>query len=172
MIEYTIHREVQKKFVACVKDEFISMFRALVSDEGTTAASLHRDTLKTHHTSLAELKSHRACLCCLMRSPEKVLGCGHALCDVCIQTFGIPSISEKYTFSMQSCPLCGIADNDAVFTFIPPSAGIRVLSLDGGGVRGVVELAILKEIHQKFAHLHLDLPDYFDYVCGTSAGKS
>lgn len=171
MIEYSIFPEVRGKFTNRVKSEFESMFHKLMFGEGTMAASLHWKTLKALQPALNELKSHRSCLCCLMRTPEKVLGCKHALCDVCIQTFGTPSISEKSTFILQSCPFCGAIDEDAVFNFIPPTAGIRILSLDGGGVRGIVGLTILKELHAEFSHLLLPLSHYFDYICGTSAGK-
>lgn len=147
------------------------MFRGLL-EKDVAAASLHLDTLKLLQTSLVQLKSHKSCLCCLMRTPEKVLSCKHALCDVCIQTFGRSSMSEKYTFAVQVCPLCGVPDEDAVFTFIPPTAGIRILTLDGGGVRGVVELAIIKQIHAGFSRLRIPLPEFFDYICGTSAGTS
>ncbi|KAL1629898.1 hypothetical protein SLS56_005168 [Neofusicoccum ribis] len=87
-------------------------------------------------------------------------------------TFGTPSRSEKYTFSLESCLLCGESDSSALFSFVPPTAGIRILSLDGGGIRGVIELAILRKVHNEFSSLRLPFADYFDYVCGTSAGRS
>lgn len=171
MIEYIIHQDVRKKFVAAVRSDFIAMFRTLVSGEGSTAARLHVDRLRTL-PSLCELKSHRACFCCLMRMPERVLTCGHTFCDTCVQTFGTPSRSEKYTFMLDSCLLCGESDSSALFSFVPPTAGIRILSLDGGGIRGVIKLAILKKIHSEFLRFRLPFANYFDYVCGTSAGRS
>lgn len=123
------------------------------------------------HSSLGKLKSHKTCLCCAIRMPEKVLSCGHAYCDICIQIFGTPSMTEKNTFSLHSCVLCGGNDAAATFSFIPPTAGIRILTLDGGGVRGIVELVFLEHLESKLSSLKAPLQSYFDFICGTSAGK-
>jgi uncharacterized protein len=42
-----------------------------------------------------------------------------------------------------------------------------MLALDGGGIRGVLTLSILKSIEQQ---LGMKLCDYFDYIAGTSTG--
>ena len=58
---------------------------------------------------------------------------------------------------------------------------LRILSLDGGGVRGISTLYILKDLMRQIARQHapnnLSLPDitplpceYFDLICGTSTG--
>jgi patatin-like phospholipase/acyl hydrolase len=58
---------------------------------------------------------------------------------------------------------------------------LRILSLDGGGVRGISTLYILKELMRQIARDHdvenpqsptvSPLPcDYFDLICGTSTG--
>ena len=60
-------------------------------------------------------------------------------------------------------------------------APARILSLDGGGVRGISSLYILKELMAKIARDHRadnpGAPDlsprpcqYFDLICGTSTG--
>jgi len=51
----------------------------------------------------------------------------------------------------------------------------RILSLDGGGVRGISALFILKEIMRQIARGRnqeaTPLPcEYFDLICGTSTG--
>ena len=67
-----------------------------------------------------------------------------------------------FGFSMSECPL-------------------RILSLDGGGVRGISSLYILKELMRQIAREHAaenpERPeisprpcDYFDLICGTSTG--
>ncbi|KAF9940701.1 hypothetical protein BGZ67_007042 [Mortierella alpina] len=59
-------------------------------------------------------------------------------------------------------------------TFVHPN-GVRLLSLDGGGVRGIASLIILNEI-MKRVQKKMNLPkmpppaDYFDLTAGTSAG--
>jgi len=58
---------------------------------------------------------------------------------------------------------------------------LRILSLDGGGVRGISTLYILKELMRQIAREHAannpGAPDisprpceYFDLICGTSTG--
>lgn len=58
---------------------------------------------------------------------------------------------------------------------------LRILSLDGGGVRGISSLYILKElmrqIAREFAASNPGVPeisprpcDFFDMICGTSTG--
>lgn len=50
---------------------------------------------------------------------------------------------------------------------------IRILSLDGGGIRGIITCVILKFIEeqlQKLDHPEAKLGDYFDLVAGSSTG--
>src|SRR5271169_3938867 len=58
---------------------------------------------------------------------------------------------------------------------------VRILSLDGGGVRGISSLYILKELMAQVARQyrveHPQIPrvsprpcEYFDLICGTSTG--
>jgi patatin-like phospholipase/acyl hydrolase len=58
---------------------------------------------------------------------------------------------------------------------------LRILSLDGGGVRGLSALYILKDVMRQLARQHAaenpEAPelsprpcDYFDLICGTSTG--
>lgn len=50
---------------------------------------------------------------------------------------------------------------------------IRILSLDGGGIRGIITCVILKYIEeqiQKIDHPDAKLGDYFDLVAGSSTG--
>ena len=53
----------------------------------------------------------------------------------------------------------------------PPTAGIRVMSIDGGGVRGIVPLEFL-DLLQRSLGPECPLQDFFDLAFGTSAGKS
>lgn len=49
----------------------------------------------------------------------------------------------------------------------PPSPGIRVLSIDGGGTRGLVSLEILRQIESATKkRIH----ELFDLICGVSSG--
>lgn len=52
----------------------------------------------------------------------------------------------------------------------PPTASVRVLSLDGGGSRGRVPLVFLKEIQDAIG-LPYPVQQNFDVVFGTSSGE-
>ncbi len=52
----------------------------------------------------------------------------------------------------------------------PRCAGVRILTLDGGGIRGIIELALLEKLHSRIG-LDVPLQDFFDLVMGTSTGK-
>jgi uncharacterized protein len=57
----------------------------------------------------------------------------------------------------------------------PNESQKKLLTIDGGGVRGIMSLAVLSDIERclrvKTANPDLVLSDYFDYVGGTSAGS-
>lgn len=70
---------------------------------------------------------------------------------------------------MSACILCGVK-GEVIFRFVPPTAGARVLSLDGGGVRGVIPLIFLSHLQSLLSQLECPIQEFFDFVCGTSAG--
>ncbi len=49
-------------------------------------------------------------------------------------------------------------------------AGVRVLALDGGGIRGIVELVLLRSIDDAVG-LEIPVRDMVDLIVGTSTGK-
>ncbi|CAM9907852.1 unnamed protein product, partial [Sphacelaria rigidula] len=49
----------------------------------------------------------------------------------------------------------------------PGQKGLRILSLDGGGTRGVMSIALLQEA---LKGLDKDVHEVFDVICGTSTG--
>lgn len=73
---------------------------------------------------------------------------------------------SKYTSSFQSIAL-SLANMEL-------NRPLRLLSLDGGGIRGISELVILEEImHRVSQELNVPTPlpaDYFDMIGGTSTG--
>ena len=47
------------------------------------------------------------------------------------------------------------------------------MSIDGGGVKGIVSLLLLNELQNHLNDLHgsdTHISEYFDVICGTSAG--
>jgi patatin-like phospholipase/acyl hydrolase len=59
---------------------------------------------------------------------------------------------------------------DVIVKVHPPTAGVGVLLIDGGGARGVVPPAILQIIQDKIG-LPIPVQNFFKVAFGTSAGK-
>jgi hypothetical protein len=160
---------IQDKFMSAVLGEVRTSFLTFTSSRALVK-EMHRKNLATHHPHLADIKSHRACFCCFLRMPEKVLSCGHAMCNPCIKIFGRRSKTSRNSYQLEHCILCGVDQQDSIFHFVPPTAGIRVLSVDGGGVRGIGPLMFLQHLDSRLSSLCCSFRDHFDLVCGTSAG--
>ncbi|OQV08405.1 hypothetical protein CLAIMM_12685 [Cladophialophora immunda] len=108
------------------------------------------------------------CLGCLSHAPEFVLKCDHVLCRNCVRDFG--SVQKDRHVSLRSCPLgheFEKGEEQRLPELSPPFSGMSVLVLDGGGVRGIVECAILEAIEEL-----IGVPAFyfFDLVVGTSTG--
>jgi hypothetical protein len=119
-----------------------------------------------------DVQSNKTCLGCLQAVPDHMLECGHSFCDRCIQEFGKPSEWYEYGWVVSSCLLCQSSwqDGGLLFRLHPICAGVRALTLDGGGVRGIVEISLLEKLHTA---IDLDFPlrECFDIIVGTSTGK-
>ncbi|KAI1770384.1 hypothetical protein F4818DRAFT_450454 [Hypoxylon cercidicola] len=114
--------------------------------------------------------SHSACFSCLRELPSCVLPCGHILCLSCVQTYG--HATSRTTVEIKRCPLHVrdiLAEPPWVITTKPPCTGVRVLSLDSGGINGIVELEVLRAI-EKILGPKLPIRLFFDLIVGTSAG--
>lgn len=90
-----------------------------------------------------ELKSNKTCFCCLRRKPEQVFTCGHTICDVCVEIFGNDVLEYKYCYIV-ICMLC--QNGNLVAKLKLPTASVRILNIDGGGVRGVIPLEFLSQL--------------------------
>lgn len=167
----------QHAFIASITPLLECQFRILVLDfekNHRTSAQLHRETLANHRQVWRGLRSEITCFSCLARGPEKGLPCGHAVCEICIQVFGHSALMEPHTFVIDRCPLCGTGFSDFKAQIKPPTAGIRVLSIDGGGIRGVVPLSTLHELEKsinQLAGLSYPIQENFDLAYGTSSGR-
>ncbi|CAK1357491.1 hypothetical protein CB0940_07777 [Cercospora beticola] len=117
----------------------------------------------------SSMVSHATCFCCLMDVPEHPLPCGHVLCTACIKAYGKPN---KSMLQVSCCPLHRESTNwakPASIRFKPVGAGVRILSLDGGGIRGIVQLEVLRAIEQALGG-HLPVQVFFDLILGTGTG--
>ncbi|KAL3422514.1 hypothetical protein PVAG01_06670 [Phlyctema vagabunda] len=113
--------------------------------------------------------SHSTCFSCLRELPEHPLPCGHVLCSPCINAYG--QKTSKTDIQLNYCPLhrWDTAYFPWKIRIKPLHAGTRILSLDGGGVRGIVELEVLKAIETALGG-ELPIQAFFDLIVGTSTG--
>ena len=167
--DYSPYISTHEKFLRDTEHALIQLTAKL---QHQSAVSIHRDALLSIRPWIARFQSNFSCFLCLLGAPEKVLDCGHTLCNTCIRIFGVLTPEQPCTYMLTTCPLCSAHHSSRVFSFMPPTAGARVLSMDGGGVRGIIILSILSHLEQDFSYLGRPLRDFFDFVIGTSSGKA
>jgi hypothetical protein len=148
------------------KDYFCKMYTPLQETDST--CKQHQTQVQSAGIDWNNLITTQTCLFCLRRKPEYALPCKHAFCEVCVAMFGVRASDKEYVYTVNSCLLCQKRCHLNVH-LKPPTAGVRLLALDGGGVRGVFTLQALKALD-----VHRDLPypiyDDFDLALGTSSG--
>ncbi|KAF2758985.1 hypothetical protein EJ05DRAFT_499409 [Pseudovirgaria hyperparasitica] len=140
--------------------------------EITLSSRLHLRNVNHFYRHLGGAKyfvSHSACFCCLREMAEHPLPCGHVLCKACIKAYGD---EQQQQVSLAACPL---HNRSMIFSTpwrIPIKAelaGVRILSLDGGGIRGIVELEVLRQIEIALGGC-IPIQEFFDLIVGTSTG--
>ncbi|KAI1760166.1 FabD/lysophospholipase-like protein [Hypoxylon sp. FL1150] len=138
------------------------------------AALIHQERLNELYSNVlgaaTNFVSYSACLCCLRELPECALPCGHVLCLPCIQIYGVRL--SRTTIEISRCPLHVrdlISTPPWVIATKPRYAGSRVLCLDGGGIRGIIQLQVLMEI-EKVLGPELPIQLFFDLIVGTNTG--
>lgn len=132
-------------------------------------ASLHLENLAHFNARLIRVSCDTSCFSCLLRMPEHVLHAGHALCSECVHILGTPVENDPYRRSIVMCPLCQVrlVPGPHTIALQPPTAGHRVLTMDGGGVRGILELELLQLLEET---VQFPIRHGFDMMVGTSTG--
>ncbi|KAI0205198.1 hypothetical protein F4808DRAFT_473273 [Astrocystis sublimbata] len=138
------------------------------------AALLHQERLNELYSnnlgSPSSFVSYSSCLCCLRELPECALPCGHVLCLPCVEIYGYRT--SRTTIEIHRCPLHVrdvIATPPWVIVTKPRYAGVRTLCLDGGGIRGIIQLHVLREI-EKILGSDLPVQLFFDLIVGADFG--
>lgn len=145
----------------------------LLDSDEKIALRLHRQNIYDFYSGIGDpqdMVSHSTCFCCLMEVPEHPLPCGHVLCSACVQAYG--KSTNKCIVEMAYCPLHMDQTRWSSvhqIKFKHKAAGTRVLCLDGGGIRGIVELEVLRAIEQALGG-EIPIQAFFDLIVGTSTG--
>lgn len=131
----------------------------------------HLSSLSSYHNFFKQQQNYqRLCTGCFFAYWDDMLPCQHGFCRDCTHNF---SLQWKHSgcIRMARCPVClDVFTKPFQIRPRPPTAGGRVLSLDGGGIKGIVELEILQQLCDLVGgELSIDM--LFDMVVGTSIGK-
>ncbi|KAJ5771523.1 uncharacterized protein N7511_003574 [Penicillium nucicola] len=143
---------------------FVQCFEQLSPPKAS--ALIRKETLHRIYRQWGGLRSTTTCFVCLCRPPEHMLPCKHTLCDTCVVIFGHPSVLGEYHFEIAQCPICDERSHVTIRQ-LPPTKHPVILSLDGGGVRGLIQLGLLQALEKRIGVSITSLPD----LCmGTSVG--
>ncbi|RYP11186.1 hypothetical protein DL764_000211 [Monosporascus ibericus] len=111
------------------------------------------------------------CFACLFGRPQYKLPCGHFQCTDCVADFGEKDPRNPHFVTLEECVCCSqqTISQGYKIPLLPKFCGLRVLSLDGGGVRSIIELGILQRL-EALTGLGLPIGQFFDLIVGTSGG--
>lgn len=161
-----IHRDFSYELEQAASDQTQTV------PEEKIALDLHLEHLNDFFEAVgpaSSICSHATCFCCLMDVPEHPLPCGHVFCMACIKAYGKQT---KELVSLSCCPLHTASTKwarPALVRSKPTLAGVRILSLDGGGIRGIVQLEVLRAIEQAIGY-NVPIQSLFDLMVGTGTG--
>ena len=145
--------------------QFNQMFTQLGPQR--SSAAIRKDMLAYFHTRWNGLRSTTACFACLCRPPEHMMPCKHSICDTCAVLFGTNGSQAEYHTAISQCPICE-DPCDLTIRRLPPTKHPIIFSLDGGGVRGIIQLGLLRELEMRLGGI--PVAQIADLCTGTSVG--
>ncbi|OCT52873.1 hypothetical protein CLCR_09577 [Cladophialophora carrionii] len=180
---FVLRQVLDPNLVGLIRGKFLEHYNTVVTEDRTGRRSMGKPppdkikrvreaVMQKYWSHWLDMTSNTTCLACLQVVPENVLHCGHGYCVRCVRELGKPSESFESAWTFEVCSLCGRRTGDNYSHLIrgtPRCSGVRILTLDGGGIRGIIELALIQEIENKLG-LGIPFRDYFDLVVGTSTG--
>lgn len=152
---------------SAVRDSFVDAFAHI--SPLRTSLKIRRDALMCFGTRWSDWSLPTACLFCLGRLAEHQLPCRHAICDTCVTIFGRPTRGVEYHRDLLQCPLCQKSFQLTVRQ-LPPTKRPVVITLDGGGIRGMITLGLLRALERRLAGAVATLAEIPDLIAGTSVG--
>ena len=169
--EQSNHVILRSGFINMVENQFVRCFQQFTCNN-VTAAEIHKSNLTRFRDRWRHIRSSNTCLSCLRRRPQYCLPCGHCICENCIIVFGDRCKDDPWIFKVRHCFLCREEmPNDISVKVHPPTAGVGVLCIDGGGTRGIVPLMLMKQIQDRIG-LPIPFQRFIKVAFGVSIGKS
>jgi patatin-like phospholipase/acyl hydrolase len=74
-------------------------------------------------------------------------------------------------FVPESCHVCGQSAHGILIREFPETSRLRVLSIDGGGIRGSAPIGFLKAMQDEIGIPYYNVQRSFDVKVGTSSGE-
>jgi hypothetical protein len=134
-----------------------------------SSAIMHKQQLASLRDEGLGADAHDCCSCCIRRSQQHKLPCGHGMCEICVRIFFAESEGERSVYDVDTCLLCGRSTSGMRIGIKPETASVRVLSIDGGGARARVPLEFLRALEERIGLPH-PVQGHFDVAFGTSSG--
>ncbi|PWI65014.1 hypothetical protein PCL_08373 [Purpureocillium lilacinum] len=165
--DHEIRELLPADFVSLIEEHMVEQFEDFRRLGSAVAA--HRAQLLRLRHALEEIASEDTCLCCLQRRPQTGLRCRHSLCHVCVTLFNRRDEADETLVHIERCVLCSEVMEGLPIREHPQTATVRVLSLDGGGARGIAEIESLMELQRRI-NLPYPVIKNFDVCFATSCG--
>ncbi len=167
--ERSAHMILASSFITLLENEFVKQVEAFSRLSNTSSTTWHQERLFEFKHDWLTISSNDTCFACMMERPQYGLPCGHIICENCVWRFG--SKSDVWTFNVHQCLLCRQDTFGVNIKAKPPTATARLLSIDGGGARGIIPLVFLQALEEKIG-LQYPVQENFHYAIGTSSGQS
>lgn len=156
-----------RTFLRVVEQNFVKNAESMIQTS-MTSAKLHEHKLMEHGAEWRTIHSTSTCFVCLRHRPLHKLKCGHIICANCVQILGDCSQQDDRDYFVRRCFLCqSKLPGNLCIKIHPPTAGVGVVCIDGGGVRGVIPLRMMKKIQDT-----IDLPIPFQRFVKVAFGIS
>jgi hypothetical protein len=166
--EYSVLQDdLPARFCRAVQDELSQLVSELRDDD---TKSIYLRVLRKLRSKGLTLRTSTSCTFCMHVSSERLLRCGHSICDTCLQIFGT-SPANPYSAVLEICPLCGEKQHRYSVALLPPTTGYRLLSMDAGDIQAVIALTFLLNLETSLQQFRCPLWTQFDLVCVPIEGK-